>query len=85
MFVYVINCIFEILDELYKIDDVMKVGFGWEYGFFEIWDVVGFDKGLEFMEVVGKKFVVWIKEMKDVGVMFFYIVKDGVIYYYDIL
>jgi 3-hydroxyacyl-CoA dehydrogenase len=29
---------FEISDELYKIDDAMKAGFGWENGPFEIWD-----------------------------------------------
>jgi 3-hydroxyacyl-CoA dehydrogenase len=30
----------EISDELYKIDDAMKAGFGWENGPFEIWDAL---------------------------------------------
>jgi 3-hydroxyacyl-CoA dehydrogenase len=30
----------EISDELYKIDDAMKAGFGWENGPFEIWDAI---------------------------------------------
>ncbi|MBT8271136.1 MAG: 3-hydroxyacyl-CoA dehydrogenase family protein, partial [Bacteroidia bacterium] len=32
MFAYVSNRIPEITDELYKIDDAMKAGFGWEHG-----------------------------------------------------
>jgi 3-hydroxyacyl-CoA dehydrogenase len=32
MFAYVSNRIPEISDELYKIDDAMKAGFGWENG-----------------------------------------------------
>ena len=41
MFAYVSKRIPEITDELYKIDDAMKAGFGWENGPFEIWDAVG--------------------------------------------
>jgi 3-hydroxyacyl-CoA dehydrogenase len=37
---------FEISDELYKIDDAMKAGFGWENGPFEIWDAIGVEKEL---------------------------------------
>ena len=41
MFAYVSNRIPEISDDLYKIDDAMKAGFGWEHGPFKIWDAVG--------------------------------------------
>ncbi|HIC31387.1 MAG TPA: 3-hydroxyacyl-CoA dehydrogenase family protein, partial [Flavobacteriaceae bacterium] len=41
MFAYVSNRIPEISDELYKIDDAMKAGFGWEHGPFQIWDAIG--------------------------------------------
>jgi 3-hydroxyacyl-CoA dehydrogenase len=44
MFAYVSNRIPEISDELYKIDDAMKAGFGWENGPFEIWDAIGVEK-----------------------------------------
>jgi 3-hydroxyacyl-CoA dehydrogenase len=37
----------EISDELYKIDDAMKAGFGWENGPFEIWDAIGVEKELK--------------------------------------
>jgi 3-hydroxyacyl-CoA dehydrogenase len=39
MFAYVSNRIPEISDELYKIDDAMKVSAG-ENGPFEIWDAI---------------------------------------------
>jgi 3-hydroxyacyl-CoA dehydrogenase len=41
MFQYVSNRIPEISDELYRIDDAMKAGFGWEHGPFQIWDAIG--------------------------------------------
>ncbi|MBW2938150.1 3-hydroxyacyl-CoA dehydrogenase [Aureisphaera sp. CAU 1614] len=84
MFAYVTNRIPEISDELYKIDDAMKAGFGWEHGPFEIWDAIGLDKGLELMEAAGKNPAAWIQEMKDAGATSFYTVKDGATYYYDI-
>ncbi len=46
MFEYVSNRIPEITDELYKIDDAMKAGFGWEHGPFQIWDAIGVEKGI---------------------------------------
>ena len=84
MFAYVTHRIPEISDELYKIDDAMKAGFGWEHGPFEIWDAVGLDKGLELMEAAGKEPAAWIQEMKAAGATSFYTVKDGATYYYDI-
>src|SRR6185312_10287795 len=38
LFEYVSKRIPEISDELYRIDDAMKTGFGWELGPFETWD-----------------------------------------------
>ena len=46
MFEYVTKRIPEITDELYKIDDAMKAGFGWEHGPFQIWDAVGVKNGI---------------------------------------
>lgn len=45
-FVYVFNCILEILDNFYSIDDVMKVGYVWNVGLFEYWDIIGIEKGI---------------------------------------
>ncbi|MCV6630373.1 MAG: 3-hydroxyacyl-CoA dehydrogenase/enoyl-CoA hydratase family protein [Flavobacteriaceae bacterium] len=84
MFAYVSNRIPEISDELYRIDDAMKAGFGWENGPFEIWDAVGVEKGLELIEAEGLQVGAWVSEMVSAGVTNFYTVKEGFTYYYDI-
>lgn len=84
MFQYVSNRIPEISDELYRIDDAMKAGFGWEHGPFEIWDAVGVQKGVELMQAEGYSPNTWITEMLTKGITAFYTVKDGAKYYYDI-
>jgi 3-hydroxyacyl-CoA dehydrogenase len=83
MFAYVANRIPEITDDLYKIDDAMKAGFGWENGPFEIWDAVGIEKGIELIRALGKEPAPWINEMLASGNKSFYSVKDGATYYYD--
>jgi 3-hydroxyacyl-CoA dehydrogenase len=34
-------------DEIYRVDDAMMAGFGWEIGAFESWDVLGVEKTLK--------------------------------------
>jgi len=84
LFAYVTHRIPEITDELYKIDDAMKAGFGWEHGPFQIWDAVGLEKGLEFIKSEGLEAASWVADMKAAGVNSFYSVKDGATYFYDI-
>lgn len=84
LFAYVSHRIPEITDELYKIDDAMKAGFGWEHGPFQIWDAVGLDKGLEFIGKENQKAATWVSDMKAAGVNSFYTVKEGATYFYDI-
>ncbi|MDG1039785.1 MAG: enoyl-CoA hydratase-related protein, partial [Polaribacter sp.] len=84
MFEYVSNRIPEISDEVYRIDDAMKAGFGWENGPFEIWDAVGVAKGIEIMKAEGKKPAAWVTEMLANGSTSFYSVKEGATFYYDI-
>lgn len=84
MFAYVSNRIPEITDELYKIDDAMKAGFGWEHGPFQIWDAVGVEKGIELMKAEGLKPAAWVNEMLESGNKSFYTVKEGNTFFYDI-
>jgi len=84
MFAYVTHRIPEISDELYKVDDAMKAGFGWENGPFEIWDAIGVKKGIELIKDLGKEPAAWVNEMLDAGVDSFYTVTNGATYYYDI-
>jgi len=84
MFAYVSHRIPEISDELYKIDDAMKAGFGWEHGPFQIWDAIGVEKGLEIMKTEGKTPAAWVSDMIASGNTSFYTIKDGATYYYNI-
>ncbi|MBF8149355.1 3-hydroxyacyl-CoA dehydrogenase/enoyl-CoA hydratase family protein [Winogradskyella sp. F6397] len=84
LFAYVSNRIPEITDDLYKIDDAMKAGFGWEHGPFQIWDAIGVEKGIEMMKAEGLEPNAWVNEMIASGNSSFYTVKDGASYAYDI-
>ncbi|MDT0554440.1 3-hydroxyacyl-CoA dehydrogenase/enoyl-CoA hydratase family protein [Patiriisocius hiemis] len=84
LFGYVTHRIPEISDDLYKIDDAMKAGFGWEHGPFQIWDAIGVEAGLEIMKNESIEAASWVQEMINAGNTSFYTVKDGATYYYDI-
>ncbi len=84
LFAYVSNRIPEITDELYKVDDAMKAGFGWQHGPFQIWDAVGVEKGIEMMKAEGEEPAAWVTEMIASGSKSFYTIKEGNTYYYDI-
>jgi len=84
LFQYVSNRIPEIADELYKIDDAVCAGFGWEVGPFETWDQVDITETVAKMEEAGYKPNQWVYDMLEAGITSFYSVKDGVRQYYDI-
>ena len=84
LFAYVSNRIPEITNELYKIDDAMKAGFGWEHGPFQIWDAIGVDKGIELMKAEGLEPAAWVNEMLASGSTSFYSIKEGATYAYNI-
>ena len=84
LFAYVSNRIPEITDELYKIDDAMRAGFGWEHGPFQIWDAIGVKKGIAMMKDESYEPNSWVTEMLESGSDSFYTVKEGNTYYYDI-
>ncbi len=84
LFAYVSHRIPEIADDIYKIDDAMKAGFGWEHGPFQIWDAIGVQKGLDLITQEGLEVATWVGEMLESGSDSFYTVKDGASYCYDI-
>ena len=84
LFAYVSNRIPEITEELYKIDDAMKAGFGWEHGPFQIWDAIGVEKGIELMKAEGLEPAAWVNDMLASGNTSFYSVKNGATCAYDI-
>jgi len=84
MFSYIQNKIPEISDELYRIDDALRAGFGWKNGPFQIWDSIGIKKGVEIMKSLGHEPASWILEMIKNNVDNFYNVENGKISYYDL-
>ena len=84
MFAYVSNRVPEISEDLYKIDDAMKAGFGWKHGPFQIWDAVGVKFGIDLIKKEGLSFAKWVSEMIDNDINNFYSVRDGVSFYYNL-
>ncbi len=83
LFAYVSNRVPEIADEIYKVDEALKAGFGWQLGPFEAWDAIGIQAGIAESEKQGHKISAWIKEAAQAGISSFYKVENGVKYYYD--
>ncbi|MBL7708433.1 MAG: 3-hydroxyacyl-CoA dehydrogenase/enoyl-CoA hydratase family protein [Chitinophagaceae bacterium] len=83
LFSYISHRIPEISDELYRVDDAMMAGFGWEIGAFESWDVLGVGKTVEAMKTAGYKVAPWVEEMLAAGNKNFFKVEAGKKYCYD--
>lgn len=83
LFQYVSNRIPEISEELYKIDDALKSGFGWELGPFEYWDTLGVKESIALMEQSGNKPAAWVYEFSKANNSF-YKIENGVRKFYDI-
>ena len=82
LFAYVSHRMGEITDAIYKIDDAMKAGFGWEHGPFEIWDAVGLQKGIELVKKQNLRLPDWIEELAANQTSFYKVV-EGKTHYYD--
>jgi 3-hydroxyacyl-CoA dehydrogenase len=83
LFAYVSNRVPEISDQLYKIDDALRAGFGWELGPFETWDALGVQAGVDLAKAAGRTVAPWVEEMLAAGHSTFYKVEDGVRKFYD--
>ena len=82
MFSYVSNRVPEISNDIYKIDDAMKAGFGWEIGPFEIWDSIGINKGIDLIKRENLTIPKWLE--KKTNLDSFYSIKDGNKQFYEI-
>ncbi|MDO6435475.1 3-hydroxyacyl-CoA dehydrogenase/enoyl-CoA hydratase family protein [Flavitalea sp. BT771] len=84
LFSYISHRIPEISDEIYRVDDAMMAGFGWEIGAFESWDALGVEGTVKKMKEAGYAVAPWIDEMLASGASTFYKVQQGRRLYYDI-
>ena len=84
LFSYISHRIPEISNEVYRVDDGMMAGFGWEIGAFESWDALGVAKTTEAMKAAGYPVSVWVDDMLAKGIKSFYKTENGKRFYYDI-
>ena len=84
LFSYISHRIPEISDEIYRVDDAMMAGFGWEIGAFESWDTLGVAKTAEAMKAAGFTVAAWVDEMIAAGNKSFYKVENGKRLCYDV-
>lgn len=83
LFSYISHRIPEISDELYRVDDAMMAGFGWEIGAFEVWDLLDVAKTVTAMKAAGYTVAAWVDEMLANGITSFYKVEHGKRFCYD--
>ncbi|MGZ3950393.1 MAG: 3-hydroxyacyl-CoA dehydrogenase/enoyl-CoA hydratase family protein [Flavisolibacter sp.] len=83
LFSYISHRIPEISDEIYRIDDAMMAGFGWEIGAFESWDVLGLARTTQAMKDAGYSVSSWVEEMIAAGNKSFYKIENGKTLCYD--
>ena len=81
MFSYVAHRVPEITEDIYKIDAAMCAGFGWKMGPFEMWDSIGFNKGIELIKNEQLSVPKWCNNMSQSS---FYKIENGSKTYYDI-
>ena len=62
MLLYCANRVPEITCEPINIDNAMKWGFGWQFGPFELWQMLGLDKTVKKMQEDKKNIPNWIKD-----------------------
>ncbi len=85
LFSYVTNRIPEISNEIYKIDKAIINGFGWEIGPYEIWDLIGFQNGLNLIKENNLRAPEWVNNINlDDSNFSFYKIIDGIQHYYDL-
>lgn len=64
--------VMEVAGELYRIDDAMIAGFGWQMGPFATWDAIGVRQMTQMMKLYGTPPAPWVDEMLGKGYDTFY-------------
>ncbi|QRR02799.1 3-hydroxyacyl-CoA dehydrogenase/enoyl-CoA hydratase family protein [Dyadobacter sandarakinus] len=74
----------EIADEIFRVDQAITAGFGWQLGPFETWDAIGVRRMVSIMEDLDLKPAGWVYRMLENGKEKFYTIEEGKRLYYDI-
>jgi len=84
IFSYIQNMIPEISDNIYKIDEAMRSGFGWKQGPFEIWDAIGLKNGIKLIKDSGNELSEWVKYLEKNDLKKLYTTENNFKVYFDI-
>ncbi len=77
LFAYVSHRVPEITEDISSIDAALKAGFGWSFGPFEYWDIIGIRQAADDARSAGFSISTWIDQMLDQGHDSFYILRNG--------
>ena len=83
LFAYVTHRLGEVSPALYRIDDALRAGFGWEEGPFETWDAIGLAQGVSLANEAGFRVAAWVQQAIDGGIKSFYKTEGGKRFYYN--
>ena len=81
--IYAANRIPEIADDIVNIDNAVKWGFNYEFGTFELWDVIGVEKSVAKMREDGAEIPPLVQNLLDSGKKSFYEHREGRAFYFD--
>ncbi|MCB1018292.1 MAG: 3-hydroxyacyl-CoA dehydrogenase/enoyl-CoA hydratase family protein [Acidobacteria bacterium] len=84
LFLYAANRIPEVCDDIVAMDTVMKGGFNWEMGIFEMWNAAGVESTVERMRGEGKQMPPLVERVLASPSKSFYSVDQGTPTYFDL-
>ncbi|UMZ73276.1 3-hydroxyacyl-CoA dehydrogenase/enoyl-CoA hydratase family protein [Natranaerofaba carboxydovora] len=84
LLLYSANKIPEISDDIVSIDRAMRWGFNWDYGPFELWDIIGVEDSVKKMEAEGEEVPQIVKDVLATEKKSFYFEEDNQTYYFDV-
>ncbi len=74
----------EVCDDILAVDAVMRHGFNWELGMFEVWDAIGVAESVRRMESEGRRLPPLIESLRRSGAGSFYRQERDRRYYFDL-
>ena len=81
--IYAANRVPEISDDILNIDNAVRWGFNYDFGPFELWDVIGVEKSVARMKEEGTRIPAPVEKLLAAGKRSFYERRDGRTYYFD--
>jgi len=82
--IYAANRIPEISDDIVNIDNAVKWGFNYDFGPFELWDLIGVEESVARMKEDGEAIPPLVEKLLAAGKSHFYERRDGRAYYFDL-